>query len=578
MATSETTINSPLKKDYLDLAVESYEKNVPLAGQIAAGFTLPGMGIEGLQAVKYGRDAVRDLQRGNLGQAGISAGIAGLTTLGIIPLFGELARPATKYLKSFKADFKDPIVDISQIERKKDAAGDVIRSEPERIDTAKMLLQNTEKGFSYKGVKLEPRQPIEVLQQQGGKYQQLGGKSTIEAMEDLGAKIAPIKIFNTVEDFNTYNFLRKQQKNTKRKQDAIKLQPKIGDPTFEGSLRQLGNALEKETKKTFNTFQQGFKSSDDVFNTALRTNQKFQTTMDDIAKKFGTVTGRNPVGGKSAKEIDPDTGFMTGEVKLKPRMEEKVAEKYNGDFSQITDAIRTRIIVDSVAQEDQIAKTIADMFPTIDGGRVLMKKSGYLDRKLNIQFTNDAGEKIIGEIALITAPMFKAADDMHPFYEKYRKKNFGMPDGSLSADIIEEGFRLEKVMKDIATNAQVKMPKEFLESVIERFYAGGAVVGKLGRLSPITPNIFVNSDFDSLEPSMKKSLTCPSDAFSQSPESDNTGIKNPNTPLDFSIGAITAGPLSQEKYTSLSSIQPILQKSAKNSKRDEEIFVVLDDE
>jgi hypothetical protein len=174
--------------------------------------------------------------------------------------------------------------------------------------------------------------------------------------------------------------------------------------------------------------------------------------------------------------------------------------------------------------------------------------------------------------------MFKAADDMHPFYEKYRKKNFGMPDGSLSADIIEEGFRLEKVMKDIATNAQVKMPKEFLESVIERFYAGGAVVGKLGRLSPITPNIFVNSDFDSLEPSMKKSLTCPSDAFSQSPESDNTGIKNPNTPLDFSIGAITAGPLSQEKYTSLSSIQPILQKSAKNSKRDEEIFVVLDDE
>ena len=57
--------------------------------------------------------------------------------------------------------------------------------------------------------------------------------------------------------------------------------------------------------------------------------------------------------------IDPDTGFPVGEVKLKPRTAEKVKDKYKGDFSQITDPIRTRIIVETPAQERLIADRIA---------------------------------------------------------------------------------------------------------------------------------------------------------------------------------------------------------------------------
>lgn len=59
-----------------------------------------------------------------------------------------------------------------------------------------------------------------------------------------------------------------------------------------------------------------------------------------------------------------------------------------------------------------------------------MKKSGYLDRKLNVQVTGPNGETIIGEIGIVTQPMLDAADKAHGFYEAYRKTNFGLPDGT----------------------------------------------------------------------------------------------------------------------------------------------------
>ena len=103
------------------------------------------------------------------------------------------------------------------------------------------------------------------------------------------------------------------------------------------------------------------------------------------------------MGGKTIGRIDESTGFPVGEVKLMPRTIEKVMTKYDGDFSQITDPIRTRIVVNTPQQEKQAAEAIAKLFPTVDGERVLMKKSGYLDRKLNVQVTGPNGETIIGE-------------------------------------------------------------------------------------------------------------------------------------------------------------------------------------
>jgi len=84
------------ERDILDRAVEGYEENVPLVGQIAAGFTIPGMAMDLAAAGKYGRDAYRGVQEGNYGKAAGSAGIAALSALGVIPLVGDLLKTGGK--------------------------------------------------------------------------------------------------------------------------------------------------------------------------------------------------------------------------------------------------------------------------------------------------------------------------------------------------------------------------------------------------------------------------------------------------------------------------------------------------
>ena len=83
-------------KDYLDRAVEGYEENVPLLAQIGAGFTPPGVAIDIAEMTKYGRDAAREFGQGNIGRGFANAGIAGLSALGTIPLFGDLIKPGGK--------------------------------------------------------------------------------------------------------------------------------------------------------------------------------------------------------------------------------------------------------------------------------------------------------------------------------------------------------------------------------------------------------------------------------------------------------------------------------------------------
>ena len=194
-----------------------------------------------------------------------------------------------------------------------------------------------------------------------------------------------------------------------------------------------------------------------------------------------------------------------------------------------------------------------------------MKKSGYLDRKLNVQVTGPNGEKIIGEIGIVTQPMLDAADKAHGFYEAYRKTNFGLPDGTDIRKIKAEGLRLEKAMQEIFEAAGKEIDPNFFKDVVERFFSGGYVsAGKSGRLSPMTPNMFSNSDFDNLEPSTKKSFTWSGVASLQPSSVSVTGNVNP---LLFSgvTSTITAGDRSQEKYNvSKTSIDPILQKSAQN--------------
>ena len=566
------------QQDLLDRGVIAYEANVPLLGQVAAGFTPPGMGIDLLSAGKYGRDAFRDFAAGQGREGAINLGIAGLSALGAIPLIGDLARgpksllrqaltPKTKdpLLKGIDTSQADEIVDIKNINKPKDVSGKQVKSEEKRVGEATKLLEKSATGSSYKGVSVEKRQPIEVLKKPDGTFEQLGGKSTLEALELSGVKQIPVKVFDNLQEYNTFDFIRKNNKKLQREVDSIKLLPTKGNPTFESPVRQLGNKMEQQFKFSFNKHQGDITSAEQLFDRALRLNPQFQMAIDGVRDSLGLGKGFNPVGGKVIGEIDEATGFPVGEVKLMPRTIEKVMTKYDGDFSQITDPIRTRIVVNTPQQEKQAAEAIAKLFPTVDGERVLMKKSGYLDRKLNVQVTGPNGEKIIGEIGIVTQPMLDAADKAHGFYEAYRKTNFGLPDGTDIRKIKAEGLRLEKAMQEIFEAAGKEIDPNFFKDVVERFFSGGYVsAGKSGRLSPMTPNMFSNSDFDNLEPSTKKSFTWSGVASLQPSSVSVTGNVNP---LLFSgvTSTITAGDRSQEKYNvSKTSIDPILQKSAQN--------------
>ena len=559
------------ERDILDRAVEGYEEHVPLVGQIAAGFTPPGMAMDIAAAGKYGRDAFRGVQEGNYGKAALYGGIAGLSALGAIPLIGDLMRGPKGLLKGIAAKKADEVVDISRINRPKDTAGKVFKSEAKRVDQATELLKKSSSGTSYKGVTQPKRQPIEVIKLSDGTYNQLGGKSTLEALEKSGVKQIPIKIFKNVDDYHTYDKIRVNKKAVARQNDARKMLPTKFNPTFEAPISEFGSKTAKQFKIEFNAHQKDITNPQQLFDRAKRLNKEFQEQIATVADDLNVEQGFNPVGGKTIGEIDEVTGFPVGEVKLMPRMIKKTMEKYEGDFSQLTDPIRTRVIVETPAQEKLVADRIARLFPTVDGERVLMKKSSYLDRKLNVQFTGKNGENIIGEISILTRPMYEAANKAHPLYELFRETNFGLPAGSTIVKIEKEGLRLEKAMKDIFDPAGKLIDPRFYDDVIERFNKGGYVsAGRSGRLSPITPNMFSNSDFDILEPSMKKSLTWSGVASLHPPSSFRTGSMKP-VRLS-SLPVMTAADSSQEKYS-----VSIPQSVQENAQSYNDIFVELDE-
>ena len=571
--TDNVNIFAP-EKDILDRAVEGYEENVPLVGQIAAGFTPPGMAMDLVAAGKYGRDAVRNIAEGEYGKGALYGGIAGLSVLGAIPLFGELARGPKGLLKGIDVSKADEVVDLKNINRPKDLEGNVVRSEKKRVDQATELLNKSASGSAYKGVQQNKRQPIEVLKNTDGTFTQLGGKSTLEALELSGVKRIPVKIFDNAQDYNTYDLIRKNNKKITRQNDAKKMLPTKGNPTFEEPIKQFGNKTEQQFKIEFTAPQKlVINSAEEMQNLSKRLNPEFQQQVAKVADDLGVDQGFNPAAGEKIGKISQETGFPAGEVKKLERMIEKVNQKYEGDFSQLTDGVRTRIIVETPQQEILVAKRIAEKFPSVDGERVLMNKSGYLDRKLNVQFTGANGETVIGEVGIITRPMLDAAEKAHLIYESFRKTDFGLPPGATSTQIRTEGLRLEKQMKEIFEEAGKSIDPRFYDDVIEKFRMGGYVtIGSSGRLSPMTPNMFSNSDFDILEPSTKKSFTWSGVASLQPSSSFNTRNMYPLS----SVGDMftrTAADRSQEKYSV--SIPQSLQENAQTYNDD--IFIELEE-
>jgi hypothetical protein len=189
---------------------------------------------------------------------------------------------------------------------------------------------------------------------------------------------------------------------------AKKLVPTKGNPTFEGPVRDNSPRIEKSLSRQMNKHQQDSPSLFDLFRRAKSLNKPFQKEIDDVAMNFKLRTAGSPgeviTDPELLKHIDPKTGFdirtgnLPGEVKTIKSITRKAVDKYDGDFRQISDVIRTRVIANTTQEADDFAREIASRYPTKDSGNQL-SGLGLRDRKLNIQYTGPNGEKIIAEIA-----------------------------------------------------------------------------------------------------------------------------------------------------------------------------------
>jgi len=294
---------------------------------------------------------------------------------------------------------------------------------------------------------------------------------------------------------------------------------------------------------------------------ALRIGPQFNKEIDEIAANLNLTT----VLPGTTRKINSYTNQPSGTIKMPDRIVEKARTKTGNDVTNITDPIRTRIVINSPADEEAVAAAIANKYKVFDKGRQI-KPEGFVDRKLNIEFTGANGETLIGEVGIITAPMWRASDKGHVYYEEFRSLfPKGMPSdpndlAKIGDDIVKKGNALLEEMDQIFKEAKDQIDPSFYDEV-KKFASGGYVTaGSSGRSLPIAPNFVSKSVLDIFEPSTKKSATWLGSANVQSELPGD--MKKPKYPA--STGLITAGPSSQPKYNVSFSINPSLQKFTNN--------------
>jgi len=283
-------------------------------------------------------------------------------------------------------------------------------------------------------------------------------------------------------------FAKGKIKGTKAFNDlrAKKLVPTKGNPTFEGPVRDKSKDLEKALDRQMNKHQD-FTSIEEMFDTAKSANKPFQKEIDDVAMNLNLRTAGSP--GEVITDpallkhmkngVDIRTGNAPGTVKTIKSMTRKMEGKYDGDFLQITDPIRTRIIANTTQEADEFARQIANRYPTKDSGNQI-SGLGLRDRKLNIQYTSPNGEKIIAEIGIVPQAMKDASELTHKPYEAWRvltAKYKNVED--VPIQVKNQIKELKQVQLDIFADAEKSLDPSWLsDEIVKKFAKGGAVINE----------------------------------------------------------------------------------------------------
>jgi len=267
---------------------------------------------------------------------------------------------------------------------------------------------------------------------------------------------------------------------------AKKLVPTKGNPVFEGPVRDNSPRIEKALDKQMNKHQQNFTSPEELFDTARNTAKPFLKEIDDVARNLNLKTTGSAGEAVTDKKLLPfydkathtdiRTGSAPGTVKTLDSIERKMIDKYDGDFTQITDPIRTRIVANTTQEADEVAKEIASRYPTKDSGNQV-NGFGYRDRKLNIQYTGPNGEKIIAEIGVVPQGMADASVITHEPYEAWRVLTAKYKNvKEIPTEALEQIDELKKIQMDVFETFKPSLdPSWVSEEIIKKFAKGGAV-------------------------------------------------------------------------------------------------------
>ena len=197
--------------------------------------------------------------------------------------------------------------------------------------------------------------------------------------------------------------------------------------------------------------QGDLKTPQEMVARANRIGPQFQDAIRDITDQLGLVKSET----FGIKELRSLTDKMDRGYKL----------------DRVTDPIRTRIMINTAEEADQVARMISDIMPVQDRGWQRLGPSGYFDRKLNVLYTSPSGEKLIGEVQITLPRMSEAVTPPkglgHRYYEVEREliRIYGSEDAIPSTHRRRFNWARQQ-MKDMYSEIEASADPKIVESIM----------------------------------------------------------------------------------------------------------------
>lgn len=245
------------------------------------------------------------------------------------------------------------------------------------------------RGFMAAAAKGEQlrRGPLQVRDDGNGQYTLWDGNSTYAIASEAGMPVLPARVLTEAE-FNR--------------------------EVAEKNANKILNPDGKPKHRTVLTAELGENASAALIS-ELRRRQGF----DSLARATAHQAANSKTLNDTAREVSEEIGggFVEGPAKQPDSIERKVHDKYGGNYSLVSDLVRTTITVHTPAEAEAAVKALGKTFHVVDEGWASTTE-GYFDRKITVIMADG----MLGEVQLMPAEMLqsKMDDGGHEMYEEWR--------------------------------------------------------------------------------------------------------------------------------------------------------------